>query len=355
MRQRLRVAVPDALINTNTMSGRGRMWHEVVQRLTIPCDVVVVRHGRAERLKRRLGGRPDVWLFDGHSGPMDVREPQVIQLHEAPWSDPDTLATLEPHFMELVIEPSRKAARMAAAIICPSESSRQQIIEDCDVSPDRVFAAHHGVDHSVFHPGVEGGAEVATEHGANAELPYILTVASLHPRKNLLALREAFLQLVREGLPHQLVIVGGPSYGRSDGDEYMAAVTAATPEAPGRIVMVPFGISDQDIAALMCGAAAFCLPSLSEGFGLPGAEAMACGIPVVLSNRAALAEIGRGAAVLVEPYVDEIAGGLRSVLVDPENAKTVGLACARRGRSFTWEACAEGWLAAIRAGARNGK
>jgi glycosyltransferase involved in cell wall biosynthesis len=338
------------------MNGRGRMWHEVLTRLAPSCDLRSVPDealggGRRARLSQWSQRSPDVWLFDGHNGPLPVRQPQVIQLHEAPWTEPETMATLDPHFIEVVVEPSRRAARAAAAVVCPSESSKRQIVEDSGVAPERVFVAHHGVDHAIFRPGLSGGAAVAAAHGADPDLPYLLTVASLHPRKNLLALREAFVQLVGEGFPHQLLIVGGPAYGRFDGDDLVAAVSAEVPGAPGRLVLVPFGLSDEDVAALMGGATAFCLPSLSEGFGLPAMEAMACGVPAVLSDRAALRELGQDAAVLVEPTADGIAEGLRSLLVDPVRAGEVGSAGIARARDFTWDRCAAAWLRAIEAGA----
>jgi len=332
------------------------MWREVLARLDVLCDLQHSdpRHptGRLARLSRKRT-RPDAWLFDGHHGPLPVSEPQVIQLHEAPWNEPESMATLEPEFLHNIVEPSRRAAAVASAIVCPSESSRRQIIEDCHVDPAIVFAAYHGVNHQIFHPGVTGGAQVAARHGADPGRPYILTVASIHPRKNLLALREAFYQLT-DDFPHQLVIVGGPSYGRTDAEEQYAAVVSDNPEAPGRQTVVPFGISDQDMAALMCEAAAFCLPSLSEGFGLPAAEAMACGAPTVLADRAALKEVGQDAAVMVEPDAASIAQGLRSLLVDPLVAKKVGFACTTRAQAFSWDSCARTWFAALEAGVAAG-
>jgi len=320
------------------------MWHEVLTRLGRSCDIWSVDGARRSRIAFR---RPDAWLFDGHNGPLDVREPQVIQLHEAPWNDPDTMGTLEDHFVDRVVEPSRRAAAVAGAIVCPSESSRRQIVEDCAVSPDMVFAAHHGVDHATFHPGLEGGTAVAVASGADGSRPYILTVASLHPRKNLVALREAVLRLAADGYPHQLVVVGAPAWGRTDAEAQGAAVVADSAAFPGRVVAVPFGISDADLAALMGGAAVFCLPSLSEGFGLPAAEAMACGTPTVVSNRAALREVGGDAAVLVEPDADSISAGIRALLDDPVLAKDVGYACATRAQEFSWDTCAGIWLSAI--------
>jgi glycosyltransferase involved in cell wall biosynthesis len=180
-------------------------------------------------------------------------------------------------------------------------------------------------------------------------------VASIHPRKNLMALRDAVEQLASEGFPHQLVIVGGPAYGRSDSQHLAMEVFADLPTAPGRLISIPYGIADEDLAALLCGAAAFCLPSLSEGFGLPAVEAMACGVPTVLSNRGALPEIGGGAAIMVEPTAADIAGGLRALLADPDLATSVGAACVARAQEFTWERCASDWGVAITAGIAMGR
>jgi glycosyltransferase involved in cell wall biosynthesis len=332
------------------MSGRGRMWNEVLTRLSREFDIRSVRVPGTESLGERLRRRPEAWLFDGHNGPLPVRQPQVIQLHEAPWNELDTMATLEARFVEKVVGPSRLAAQAASAVVCPSESSKRQIVADCGISAERVFVAHHGVDHTVFQPGLSGGAAVASSFGADSRHPYVLTVASLHPRKNLLALREAIGQLAGEGFPHQLVIVGGPAHGRDDNDDLSAATFAELPGYPGRLVSVPFGINDRDLASLMGGAAAFCLPSLSEGFGLPAAEAMACGVATVLSDRGALTEVGGDAAILVEPSADGITDGLRSLLSDSGVARSVGSACAIRAKQFSWDRCATEWAAAIVAG-----
>jgi glycosyltransferase involved in cell wall biosynthesis len=324
------------------------MWHEVLPRLAASFRL---QRGGPSRFDRR---RPRAWLTDGHNGPLPVRAPQVIQLHEAPWTEPDTLATLEPEFLERVVGPSRAASAAAAAIVCPSESSKRQIVADAAVSADRVFVALHGVDHRVFHPGVPGADRVAAAAGADPDRPYILTVASVHPRKNLMALRGAVSLLADDGYPHQLVLVEGPAHGRSDGAALRDATAADLPDAPGRVVTLPHGVSDEHVAALMCGAAAFCLPSLSEGFGLPAAEAMACGAPTVLSNRGALPEVSGGAAVLVEPTAAGVAQGLAEVLGNPERAKEIGGACALRARDFTWDRCTAGWTTAIHAGIDRG-
>jgi glycosyltransferase involved in cell wall biosynthesis len=81
---------------------------------------------------------------------------------------------------------------------------------------------------------------------------------------------------------------------------------------------------------------------------------MACGAPTVLSDRAALKEVGGGAAIMVNPDADDIAAGLRSVLNDAELAHKVGAACYERAAEFTWDRCTAQWLQALEAGVKKG-
>jgi glycosyltransferase involved in cell wall biosynthesis len=109
--------------------------------------------------------------------------------------------------------------------------------------------------------------------------------------------------------------------------------------------------TDRELAALMAGADAFCLPSLYEGFGLTVLEAMACGAAVVVSDRGALPELVGDAAVVVEPTTMAVTAALRRLLTDPVEARALAGAAAARARRFTWERTAAGWLAVLRAAA----
>ena len=97
------------------------MWREVLQRLPERVDIRPVDQRTMNRLKQRRRGPPDAWLFDGHNGPLAVPEPQVIHLLEAPWNEPDTMETLSPRFVDMIVDSTRRAARAASTIICPSE------------------------------------------------------------------------------------------------------------------------------------------------------------------------------------------------------------------------------------------
>ncbi len=171
----------------------------------------------------------------------------------------------------------------------------------------------------------------------------MLYAASLHPRKNLAALREAMAAVAARGLPHVLAVAGHPAPDGSDVTALERAARAALPGAPGRLAFMGQP-SDRDLAALMAGADVYCLPSLYEGFGITVLEAMACGVPVVVSDRGSLPEVVGDAGVIVEPAPGPLAAALEALLRDPERRSRLGAAAARRAAGFSWARCAEGWL-----------
>src|SRR5690606_22494642 len=114
--------------------------------------------------------------------------------------------------------------------------------------------------------------------------------------------------------------------------------------------VVPIGfVGAAERDSLYAGAAVVAYPSLREGFGLPVLEAMAQGAPVVTSSGTSTAEVAGDAAVLVDPLdVEAIADGLRQVLDDPAAARALGERARARAATFTWQRCADGYVAAYR-------
>ncbi|MGH2867673.1 MAG: glycosyltransferase, partial [Solirubrobacteraceae bacterium] len=210
----------------------------------------------------------------------------------------------------------------------------------------RVRAVAHGVDPG-FTPAVSGGGALVARALGDGERPYVLYAATLHPRKNLAALREAMAVLVDAGRPHALAVAGGPAPDRVDSAELERAAGAELPGTPGRVARLP-SPTDAELAALMAAAAAFCLPSLYEGFGLTALEAMACGAPVVCSDRGALPEVVGEAGVIAAPTADGIRAGLERVLDEPGLARQLAAAGPARAAAFTWTAAAAGWLEVLR-------
>jgi alpha-1,3-rhamnosyl/mannosyltransferase len=175
----------------------------------------------------------------------------------------------------------------------------------------------------VAHPGIDprfGPDGPAAELGA----PYLLTVGTLEPRKNLRVVLEAFA-LVRRTRPGlQLVLAGAQGWGEElelgrEGVRWLGHV------------------EDDELARLYRGAAAFAYGSRFEGFGLPVVEALASGAPVVCSAHESLDEACGGAALRADPRSAEAFASALERALEPDAARRArGIAHAR---AFTWEAC----------------
>ncbi len=173
------------------------------------------------------------------------------------------------------------------------------------------------------------------------EKPFILFVGSFKTHKNLPRLIQA-VSLLREKrhLDHELVMVG-----RSD-KKNQDVLRFATQHSFVRILGE---LSDEQLVAIYNLADVFVLPSFWEGFGLPILEAMACGTPVVASNRSSLPEVVGKAGFLFDPdRVDALEDVLYNVLVDKELRKKMSLSGLDRARGFSWRKTAEETLRVYR-------
>ena len=168
---------------------------------------------------------------------------------------------------------------------------------------------------------------------------YLLAVATREPRKNLGALLRAFERLASLVDDVDFVLVGGRGWRSADLERTLAAV--------GDRVKITGFVSDEELAELYAGAAAFAFPSFAEGFGLPVLEAMASGVPVVTSDRTSLPEVAGDAALLVDPDDDAgLVDALERLLTDGELAADLARRGLARSAQFTWEACARATRAA---------
>jgi alpha-1,3-rhamnosyl/mannosyltransferase len=221
-----------------------------------------------------------------------------------------------------------RLARRARAVLVPSGYTRDALVARTGVDASRVHVVRYGVG-APFSAG-EPDQDVLTRFGVRA--PYVLTVATLQPRKNL----EAALTAVA-GLDVPLVVAGG----RGWHDAALAERLRRTSN-----VVLTGRVSDDELVALLRGAAALVHPSKHEGFGFPPLEAMACGTPVVAARAASLPELIGDAGVLVDVDAPgELADAIERVVRDPGPLGERGLA---RAAKLTWAACAERTVAVYR-------
>jgi len=219
----------------------------------------------------------------------------------------------------------RVAPRLKQVIVV-SEASKRDVARYLGVDSSRCVAAPLGVDQEVFHPRPFAGRH---------DLQLVTTASADTPLKGLPVLLEAYARLVTLWPGLELLVVGRLRAGR----------TARMLEHLGLKDRVRFvhDLSRDEIADLF-GRATICVtPSLYEGFGLPAAEAMACGAPVVVSDGGALPEVVGDAGVVV-PAGDAAAleAAIAALLDDPARRRALGEAAAARARThFSWDRVAE--------------
>ncbi len=240
-----------------------------------------------------------------------------------------------------------EAIERASVILAISESTRMDILEKFKIPAERVQVTLLGVD-QVYHPrSPEQLLPVLSRFGLTHNA-YSFFVSSIEPRKNLLNLLAAYRCLpnaIRERWP--LVLAGGGGW---QSEEIHEDIQRAMRE--GWLKYLGF-VNQSDLPALYAGARLFTYPSWYEGFGLPIAEAMASGVPVLTANCSSMPEVAGGAAMLVEPGdVNAIRDGLLQALEDiswRERAIQRGL---QRARELSWDACVKQTVSAYYAASR---
>jgi glycosyltransferase involved in cell wall biosynthesis len=226
-----------------------------------------------------------------------------------------------------------EAARRARAVVTVSEFSRRELVELGGLDPGRLTVIGGGVD-ARFTPGDDRNDDDAAA-ALGIRSPYVLTIATDDPRKNLDALVPCAAALAQRGI--ELVWAGDsrPQFARTKPLTGLRALGY---------------VPDERLPGLYRGAEAFVLPSRYEGFGLTCLEAMACGTPVIAADRAALPEVCGDAALLVDP--DDPRAITQAVLaVCEDRPRAAGLRAAgiERARHYSWERAAAACDALLRA------
>lgn len=225
----------------------------------------------------------------------------------------------------------------AAHVITDSEVTRQDLIAQLSYPADKVTTVHLGVSNR-FRPSDRAALEPQLRRIFRRPIrDYILSVATFEPRKRIEAAIHAHAHFCdRTGMDIPLVLVGAEGWV----NESLHALIASE-ERKGRLLMLGF-VAEADLPALYAGARLFVYPSIYEGFGLPPIEAMACGVPAIVSNRSCLPEVTRGAAMMIDPDdLEGLSAAIEQALVDDiwrDGAIGAGMAVAAH---YSWKRCVE--------------
>jgi glycosyltransferase involved in cell wall biosynthesis len=223
-------------------------------------------------------------------------------------------------------------------IICISEHTKQDFCQYTGMNQERVFVTPLAASNN-FYPVINTSliTQTQTKYHIPPE-PYLLSLCTLEPRKNLAFLLRSYAQLLEQypTIGINLVLVGVSGWKNND----IFQTVQNHPLLKRRVIITGY-IPDQDLSTIYSGALAFVYPSLYEGFGLPPLEAMQCGTPVITSNTSSLPEVVGDAGIMIDPNdQDQLSQALLSLINNATLRQELSQKGLVRAKQFSWEKCA---------------
>lgn len=264
----------------------------------------------------------------------------AVTIHDlTPWYFPEVLPSQYCWYLRRTVS---KALKRADLVFTGSEFIKGQICSTFNLAPANVHVTHYGVD-PAFYGGVSG-QKGACKHGICQTFRIILFVGTLEKRKNLEVLIKGF-ELIAQGVPDVLLILAGkPGYGAEE-----LARLAKESGAANRILFWGYA-PEAELLSLYKRAAVFVFPSKYEGFGIPIIEAMAAGVPVVVSDIPAHREVvGDNGLYFPQQCCEGAARQIHKVLADNQLASKLAGLGRERANLFSWREVAVRHLAGYRA------
>lgn len=216
-------------------------------------------------------------------------------------------------------------------LICASAHTAHDVMHLYGIPAEKMSVVYQTAN-AAFRP-VQEARVLSVRKRYGLDHPYILVVGRVERRKNVAGILRAFELLRDTDLePHLLVLAGQLGEGPEDAE--------GLPHSEGRHgqVVVTGYVSNEDLAALYCGATVFCFPSFYEGFGRPVLESMSCGTPVVASRTSSVPEVGGDACLYVDPYdTEDIAAAVYEVASSEELRSELVSRGLRQAAAFTLE------------------
>ncbi|MEW5720742.1 MAG: glycosyltransferase family 1 protein [Chloroflexota bacterium] len=295
------------------------LWHRA--RVPLPIEAFV--------------GAVDVFYSPDFLLPPTLARRKLVTVHDLSYVRvPECFPAPLLNYLNRAVPPSVARADL---ILADAASTQRDLVDVYGVPHEKIRVLYSGVDPR-FRPDVSAQSKTRVRELTHGK-PYLLSVSTIQPRKNYARLIEAFAILNSKSQIHnsnlQLVIAGGRGWMYEEIFQTVERLNLRE-----RVIFPEF-FADEDLPALYAGATLFVYPSLYEGFGLPIAEAMACGAPVVCSNASSLPEVAGDAALYFDPRdVDAIADALVRVLSDELLRASLRARGFAQAKKFLWEKAA---------------
>ncbi len=302
-----------------------------------PFSTTVWQRARLPLPADLFTGRADLWHGLDFTLPPSLRSSAIVTIPDLAFlSQPESIEPARAAYLRRAVA---KAASQAEAIITFSEYVRRELLERLSVPAERIHVVAPGVS-AAFQHITDTMLLEATRHKFKLQSPFILSVGTLEPRKNLIRLVQAFDKMRRDRSGPKMLVLAGPN-----GWRYEEVYEVVNRLGLKNEVRFLGHVSDLELVLLYSLADVVALPSLYEGFGFALLEAMACGAPVVCSNAGGLPEVAGDAALLVTPTdTDALGTMLLRLLRNPKLRALLSKKGQTQAAKFRWEACAQNHL-----------
>ena len=251
--------------------------------------------------------------------------------------------TMDQRNRQLLKKYLAQSCRQADRIATISAFSKREIIACLGIPEEKIFVAPCGIDNDLFRPIIDPKERTKVSQFLRSSWgitePYLLYLGTLEPRKNVITALTAFENVADEYPNLRFVLAGGKGW---QFDETLKRIESSPYRS--RIILTGY-VSEHEKVYLYSMCTAFLFPSLYEGFGLPVAEAMSCGAPVVCSNAGSLPEITSDVAILCDPKdSSEFAHSIRSILDNPLLAEDKRQKGREMASQMTWDRAAAAYF-----------
>lgn len=282
----------------------------------------------------RLVGNVDVFFSPHFLWTSLAEAKRVVTVHDLSFARFPDFFSFRKLFWHHSLRPRAQLER-AHRIIAVSQSTKNDLVRLWGIPEDKISIVHEGVDHDLFR---RPSRQTIAEYRAKHHLPqkFLLFMGTIEPRKNLVSLLGAFSSLRRSGGMNdwELVICG------SRGWLWQPVFREIANLGLDRSVRF-LTCSSEDRPLLYSAASMFVFPSYFEGFGLPALEAMACGTPVITSNRSSLPEVVGNAAVMIDPWREfELKEAMSRLITNKSLRQLLVKRGQAQAKKFDWEKAA---------------
>lgn len=304
----------------------------------IEVDILWYTPQEQLRLPKILeAAKPDLVHFTNFNMPLKYRKPFVVTVHDLTLLRfknvrAGLFAPVTYRLKDVVMRHVLKTAiNRSRAVFTPSEFVKQDILKHYRVQPDKIRVTLNALDQDMAKPAID-------LKKLGIAKPYFFHVGNAYPHKNLSRMLKAYAK-VREAnptFPYHLVLAGKK-------DEFLNRIEKEAKKLKlSEWVHLTDRLTDAELAGLYMNASGYIIPALSEGFGIPGLEAMHYGVPVMSSNATCLPEVYGNAAEFFDPRsIDDIARAIIEVLGSKQRSAALVKAGSIQVKKYSWKTSAE--------------